>query len=332
MRLFKLVLVLAVFGSLYWYGAAFVLRLGITTWFETRAAQGWQADFSDIQNTGYPLRHVTTLTNPALADPKTGAAWHGDWISFDSPAIWPGEQTLRFAATPQYLSYFDHSITLIADNLTAELHLQAGLALELGRMTLTAGPWAIQGDDAQIMSAQSLTVAMVQTEPAETYRFDISAARFTPGPAVRRLIRSSASLPADFQTLQMDMTVRFDHAWDRTSLEQKRPQPRQIDLRLAELHWGELRLFATGALSIDTAGQPTGTIAIKAENWREMLTMVHSAGVIPTQLTGPAESVLGLLAGLGGNPNSLDIKLNFKDGMVRIGPLPIGPAPKFILR
>jgi hypothetical protein len=332
MKLIKVLAVLAVVWSLYWLGAGYALRAGINGWFEGRSAQNWQAEFSDIQTRGFPLRHVTTLTSPALADPLSGAAWHGDWISFGSPAIWPGQQTLQFADTPHYLSYFDQTIVVQAKDLMAELHLKAGLALEIKRLTLTAGPWDIKDDEGQLLAAQSLELAMIQQEQTETYKIDVNGAGFAPGSNIRALLQSSDAMPSEFETLQLDMTVQFDRVWDRIALEQQRPQPRRIDLKLAEIKWGELRLFATGALTVDAHGIPTGDIAIKAENWRGMLQMAQASGAIPEQILAPAESVLGLLAGLGGNPKSLDVKLTFKNGSVAIGPLPIGPAPRIILR
>lgn len=332
MRMIKVLVVLAVVWSLYWFGAGYLLRAGIAGWFDGRAAQDWQAEFSDIQTKGFPLRHVTTLTNPALADPVSGAAWHGDWISFDSPAYWPGQQTLRFADTPHYLSYFDQTIVLQAEDLIAELFLKAGLDLEIERLTLTAGPWEIDNREGPLIAAQSLELAMVQQDQSETYKIDVNATDFAPGTKMRSLLQSSDSMPSEFQALELDMNVQFDRVWDRRSLEQQRPQPRQINLKLAEMQWGELRLLATGNLTVDELGIPTGEIAIKAENWRGMLQMAQASGAFPVQVFEPAQSVLGLLAGLGGNPNSLDTKLKFRNGSVAIGPLPIGPAPRFILR
>lgn len=332
MRTIKVLVTLAVLWSLYWFGAGYALRTGIDSWFDGRTTQGWQAEFSDIQTQGYPLRHITTLDSPALADPVSGAAWHGDWISFDSPAYWPGQQVLRFADTPHYLSYYDQTIVVQAQDLMAELYLKAGLALEIERLTLTAGRWEIEGEKGQVLAAQSLELAMVQQERPETYKIDVNATDFALGAGIRAMLQSSDSLPSEFQALELDMKVTFDRVWDRMSLEIQRPQPRQIDLKLAEIQWGELRLFATGDLTVDGLGIPTGDIAIKAENWRGMLQMAQASGAFPKQILDPAESVLGLLAGLGGNPNSLDIKLTFKNGSVAIGPLPIGAAPRIFLR
>ncbi len=331
-RLIKIMVVLALVWSAWWYGSGYLLRHGITTWFDSRAEQGWRAELADITTSGYPLRHFTLLSSPALADPATGTAWQADWLMLDSPAAWPGYQSLHFAPTPQRLSYFDQTVVIEARDMVARLHLQPGLALTLKRMQLSAGQWQVDGDDGPVMSAASLVLAMVQGDTPETYRFDIDATEFTPGLRLRQLIGTTHGLPASFETLTLDMKVTFDHAWDRKALEARRPQPVAIDLELAELHWGTLRVMAAGGLTVDGNGIPTGAITVKVENWREMLAMARAAGGLAPQAVDAAERALNFLARLGGNRNSLDVQLNLVDGFIALGPIPLGPAPRLILR
>ena len=331
-RLGRVLITLAILWSAYWAIAGYGLRSAITGWFDRQQELGWQADFSDVETAGYPLHHRTRLNNPALADPVNGTAWSADWIELQSPAIWPGRQLLRFADTPQRLSDFDQTATIQASELQAELHLRPGVALELGRMALTSGPWSVARDGADTVAGGSLNLVMEQTDQPETYAIGVSSDTFTPGEDLRALMRTAASLPQSFETLELDMNVSFDKTWDRSALEQRRPQPRAIDLHLAEVKWGELRLFATGQLDVDEQGIPTGEVAVKAENWRDMIAMANAAGALPDQAVDPVTRALNLLAGLGGNPNALDLQLNFRDGFVALGPLPLGPAPRLILR
>lgn len=328
----RILLAIAVVWSLYWLGASYLSRTGIMTWFAARANEGWQADYAEIASSGFPLRFQTELINPALADPDTGTAWQADRLSFDSPAIWPGTLRVGFADTPQRLSYFDQTIALTAADMGADLHLAPGAALELGRLALTAGPWGVTSDAATLLSAQSLILAMDQTDATETYDFEISVMDFTPGERMRRLLRTADTLPTSFETLTLQMAVTFDRTWDRRALEAKRPQPQHIDLRVAEARWGELRILAAGDLRVDAQGVPTGAITVKADNWQTMLDMAETSGALPPQLRGTVEQGLLLLSGLSGNPNALDVQFNFADGFVSLGPFPIGPAPRFILR
>ena len=331
-RLIRVFIFVAVIWSAYWFIAGYGLRTAITGWFDQQQDLGWQADFSEVETAGYPLYHVTRLSNPALADPVNGTAWSADWIEFQSPAIWPGRQMLRFAGTPQRLSYFDQTATIEGDAIQAELQLQPGVALTLERMALTADKWSITDDGRPLAGGDTLTLVMEQAATPETYVIAARADGFTPGDDLRDLMRSATSLPQAFETLELDMTATFDKPWDRSALEQGRPQPVAIDLRLAEVKWGELRLFAAGDLDVDSQGIPTGEIAIKAENWRDMIAMANAAGALPDQAVDPVTRALNFMAGLGGNPNALDLQLNFRDGFVALGPLPLGPAPRLILR
>ena len=81
-----------------------------------------------------------------------------------------------------------------------------------------------------------------------------------------------------------------------------------------------------------TDGTPEGRLTIKARNWQEILTMARSADLLSPALATQAKSVLGMLARAGGNPKTLDLPLDFKRGMLFIGPIPVAPAPRIFLR
>ena len=150
-RLLKILIVIGLLWSGYWYGAGHLLRLGIERWFSAQEARGWQAEYAGLSTSGYPLRHINMLTSPALADPGSGIAWQADWLMLESPAIWPGRQTLRFAPTPQRLSHFDRTAVIEAQDMAAGLHLHPGIALELAQLSLSAGPWEISGPDGAVL-------------------------------------------------------------------------------------------------------------------------------------------------------------------------------------
>jgi hypothetical protein len=44
------------------------------------------------------------------------------------------------------------------------------------------------------------------------------------------------------------------------------------------------------------------------------------------------ESGLSMMAQMAGNPQTLDIPLNLRNGRVMLGPIPLGPAPVLRLR
>lgn len=332
LRVTKLLLAAALLWSLYWMAAGWGLRNGIGNWFNEQQRQGWQAEYSSLNSSGFPSHHTTRISQPTLADPGTGTAWRADWLEIESPAIWPGRQTLRFAPTPQRLSYFDQTVVIDAQDLQARLHLTPGLALGLEEMALSSDAWRISNDGRTVMQADSLKLGMTQTADTNRYQLLANASGFAPGSELRAMLAATDTLPGSFETLTLDMEVTFDTRWDRSALELRRPQPRRIQLKLADAHWGALRLKATGEVDIDEAGIPTGEIALKIENWRQMLVMAEGAGALPANARDGIERVLGLFAGFGGNPNDLDTKLNFRGGYINLGPIPLGPAPRLIIR
>ena len=332
-RLLKILALLALVWTGYWFAAGWGLRQGLAEWFATQAARGWQADYADIQAGGYPLRHRHRLNAPALADPGTGTAWRAAWLELDSPAIWPGRMTLRLPDSPQRLSHLDRSATLTAQAMEAALDLHPGPALELRRMALQSGPWALAEAGAPLARADSLTLAMTQApETPESYDLRAEATGFAPGQALRRLAAHDAGLPERFQALRLDLGLRFDRPWDRRALEERRPQPRAIALRLAELHWGPMRFRASGTLSVDATGLPSGEVTLRAENWRDMLAIAEQSGALPAGAADVAADALEMMARGQGDPTRIDATLSLRGGRIWLGLFPLAPAPRLILR
>jgi hypothetical protein len=88
----------------------------------------------------------------------------------------------------------------------------------------------------------------------------------------------------------------------------------------------------SGRVDIDAQGRGTGEIAIRAENWPEMLAMAERAGLLGPGARRTAERALGLLARLSGREEDLDVTLRLDDGFVYLGPLPVGEGPRLRLR
>lgn len=332
-RLVWAAIILGALACGWWVLGAELWARSLSHWFEQQRDRGWLAEYASVETEGFPLRHVTRINAPALADPGTGAAWQGAWLTRDSPAIWPGNLTVRFADSVQRLAWLDRRASLQATGMVAQLSIAPGTALTLQNLGLTAGPWTLADDNGQTeISAQAMTLQMAANEPSAQYRITLAAPGFLPGDTLRTLVRAAPTLPQRFDRLEVAADVTFDTPWDRRALEQRRPQPRVLHLRRADAWWGTLRLSAAGRLDIDRDGIPTGAIELRAENWRDMLLMAEQSGALPASAAGSAERLLSFLAGLGGAPEVLEAQINFRGGVVALGPVPLGPAPRLILR
>jgi hypothetical protein len=334
-RLVWVVVAAALLWAGYWVAISLAIGRGAEAWLAARQAEGWQAEAGDIAVQGFPLRFDTTLTGLALADPETGLAWEAPAFRVQAAAhrphhvtaIWPAEQTV---ATPL------QRITVTTADLRAEATLVPGAALVLDRAQVVMDDMRLAstlGWDAAIERGR-LTLQRTAGAPPESYSHDLTfeATGYTLPALLRRGLDPAGLLPDRIEGLRADMSMTFDRPWDRFAIEDRRPQPRSIEVRSLSADWGRLALRVAGQVAIDTEGRPEGRITVRAENWREMVGLAVNAGVLPQGLARTVERGLEILAALGPNPDVLDAPLSFQGGFMSLGPIPLGPAPRLVLR
>ncbi|MBK43993.1 MAG: hypothetical protein CMN20_01490 [Roseovarius sp.] len=330
-----LLAVLVVGASLwggYWVLGSRGLETGFARWLDARRAEGWVAEAGSLDVQGFPNRFDTVFTDLVLADPATGLAWEVPQFQINALsytphhviAVWPDRQLV---ATPQ------EKFLVESRDMRASLVIAPDTALALRRMTLTAEFLRVtpeaRAEETTALSA--LTLAAERLEGA-SYRLGLRAEGLTLAAPWRALLDPENRLPQQISGASADMTVTFDKPWDRSAIERARPQPRRIKVALADGRWGDLHLQAAGGVEVDARGIPEGEITLKARNWREIVTLMRVAGVLPEGLAGSVESGLGMMARMAGNPETLDIPLGLRGGRVWLGPVPVGPAPVLRLR
>lgn len=330
-RLVWSVLVLGLLWSAWWFGIGTALRTGIAGWFDARRAEGWQADLARPALTGFPARVGVVLDDIALADPGTGLAVRMDDLSLTAPAYWPADPRIDLPPTPITIATPQGRGTLQMAQGAIALDTYAGTALALTSLGWTGGAWNAAGPQGDLAQAAGLTLTMTHVADT-TYDIRVAAPGFAPGAALRGPLRVPAEWPVTFDALTAQARLRFDVPWDRRALEDRRPQPRAIQISSAEAVWGDLSLRLAADLTVDAAGVPTGTVNLRAENWPVMLDLAEAAGVIDPRLRAQAQQGLSRLARLSGSPDSLDVQLNLAHGMMAVGIIPVGPAPRLVIR
>lgn len=332
--LLALIVTVAALWSGYWMVGSSGVKAAYADWFEERRARGWLAEYSDLTVRGFPNRFDTTFSELALADPETGLAWRASMfqilaLSYKPNhliAAWPERQRI---ATP--LAKYD----VTSDGLRASLVVEPGPDLTLRRAVLTAGELAFAPVDRAGRTAidtLSLAAERVPGDAAPSYRLGLKAGDLAPPLPWRSLVDPRGTLPERLDAVSADLTVRFDKPWDRGAIEEARPQPRRIRIRLAEARWGRLQLQAAGALEVNAAGTPEGEITLKARNWREILQIAEQSGALNPGFADTLEDGLSLISRMAGHPKTLDIPLTFRSGRIKLGPVPLGAAPVLRLR
>ncbi|WP_299676294.1 DUF2125 domain-containing protein [uncultured Roseobacter sp.] len=326
-------LVLALAWSGWWLWATAAAERAVERWFAERRAEGWQAEYARLDLAGYPLRFDAEVLLPALADPGTGVALTASHVGVSAPAWWPGDLTVRLPADAITLASPEGRATLLMQAATADMELTPGNALELERLQFGAGPWSLGGPQGQVVLADDLRLAMVQDESTpQRYALSVGAAALQPGSVPRAALRVPESWPVSFDSFALEMEVVFDRVWDRRAVEVARPQPQRIEIDLAEAVWGTLELRAAAELTLDAQGVPEGPLSLQARNWQEILGLAERSGALPAALVPQARSVLQALAAASGDPRAIDVTLTLRDGLVLLGFVPLGPAPRLVLR
>jgi len=334
--MFKLIgvfVVLAILWCGWWAFASATMQRGIANWLETRRALGWQVDVRTVEKRGFPLQLHARINDLTLADPASGAAVKMDELNISSPTYWPGYVTVVLPQTPIALTSAELRGLVTARDAKANLRLRPGASLQLERLGLTAAAWSLDTALSGIVGANTLDLTMIQpTSSSATYDIKLEASDLTPGMIPRAFLGLPADWPLTFDVFAADMTVTFDRLWDRRALGQIRPQPRMIDLKQAHAIWGDVEILASGNVVVDQEGLATGTVSIKAENWPAILDMVENAGYLPPNMRPQAEQMLTGLAQMTGQTTGLDLTLSLKEGRMSMGFIPLGRAPRIILR
>lgn len=308
----------------WWVFASQNLSRGVEIWFDDRRAEGWQADLSGVQINGFPFQLNATIDAPALVDPDTGVAFSTSRLILSAPAWWPGYVTLNLPQDGMMFATPRTKRTVLISSGIAKMRLKPSSALELESLTLSSGPVQVKSGEQELIGAQGIELGLMQNEnQPNLYSVTANVAALRPGADQRRVLRVPEALPDTYESLVLDMKVLLTRPIDRSTLEVARPQPERVDLKLAEAEWGPMLLRTSAALDISETGLATGDISFQARNWRDMLTLLEAAGVIPASAKPQAENILTMLANGSGNPDTLDVALVARDGRLFLGFIPV---------
>lgn len=327
-RLLIVILVAAGLWSAYWFVGAAGTRSAFLAWFDERRAQGWVADYDDFALRGFPNRFDATWQNLSLADPATGLAIDLPIFQILALSYRPthvitvGPHELRIATPTE-------KFTLASDQLRASLRLEPGPALALERAQFEATNLVLTGADTGALDV--LNLAAQRTDTA-TYRYGIEARGLTPPATALRAMLGDAALPDRMEHARLDALITFDKPWDLSALDVTRPQPTRIELSSLQAQWGVMAFQAKGEIDIDDAGRPSGTLAVQATHWQDMLAIARQSGALPENMTLMVEGLLSMAAQASGNPEKLDAEITLRNGQAFMGFIPLGPVGPIRLR
>ena len=330
-RLTFIVIAAALLWAGFWAWSASAQKTAIANWFDARRAEGWAADYSDLQIFGFPNRLDTTLTAPRLGDPESGLFWEAPFLQFFrftyNPAhlitVWPNTQSF---ATP------DEAITLTTADMRASLEMADVSRWQPQRVILVTEGLNVASDANWDLTADVMQLSLQQSETGDAiYQLALDV-RGVKGalPGWINITGQDGNQPP-IERLTADIDLTLSAPLDRSAVENARPQPVALRLNLADARWSGLTLAAAGDLDITPSGTPVGQITVKVRNWRDMLAKERKSGRLSPRVLDQIDFTLTLISGLSGNPSTLDLPFDFTNGKIWLGPLMLGDAPRISL-
>lgn len=312
----------------WWFFVAHAKEDAIADWLAGRRAEGWTAQAEAIEVGGFPYRVDTTVRALELANPEGGWAWSAPEFQFLSLAyqphhliaIWPPVQRL---ATP----FGETEVRSRTMRGSLVVEPRPGLALERAAVDVEGLTLGEPGPEALGVARGVLGIR--QADGAEPFAYDVSLSAETvtlPASWARRFDR--AGLAPVIGRASLEGVAVFDRPWDRAAIEGANPAVETLTVRDLTFTWGGLDLRGRGELRADAEGYAEGRIDLRARNWREMLDAAEASGALGSGTASALRGGLGLLARLGDDPETLEAPLEFSGGAARLGPVPLGAAPR----
>lgn len=327
-RLTFIVLALAATYGGYWFFASSALSNGITGQISAMQDDGWTVQTTDLATKGFPSRFDTSAANIMVATPDRDFVWRAPFAQANALAYRPNEVILVLPEH-QEIELGGNVYQIASDGLRAQIGVSANPALDLASFTAQTGPLNVDGLKGELLAVSSGLIAVRPTSDAKTNTYDLYANfdELALSSTLRRMLDPRSALPETFSQTTFDGTVTFSEPLNRHALmDMENLVVDGVKVNGLTLSWGALSLRAKGEITIDRAGIPTGTLTLTARNWSQMLDIAVRIGMIDQGLVRTVKNMATLMAG---GSQDLDVPISFQNGMMSLGPIPAGPAPRF---
>ena len=320
-RLTIFVLVVAALYGGYWVLGARAVERGTEAALSQLARDGWALGETRAALRGFPSRFDTTVEPVDLTAPDGAWRYESPFWQIMALAYRP-TQVIAVAAPTHRITLPGMVLEAQSDGLRASGKVLANTDLSFDGLTVEAARIAVTSDLGPGMALRDLLAAARPAGPAaNTYEAYLGVGDVTlssDDPAARPIAR-----------LVLDTVLRLDRPLDRHLANGVPPLIEAVTLRDLTLDWAEARLGGKGDLVVDDAGYLEGEVVLKIENHAALLAQLVTVGAIAPDVA-PTWVTMGNR--LAGGAEVLSLPLRLSGGIMSIGPLPIGPAPRLYLR
>lgn len=334
-KLLAIIIILSGLWGGYWFVGSTALKTGLKQYLARQHDIGApvQIAYSELTVRGFPNRFDTRLSEISVTDTANGISWSAPFFQiyalsykpYHIIAALPHSQTLRLPDQQLQISSDEikGSVVFAPDALLDK-------ALEIQRSRFVLRNLDVTSDMGWKTAIAKASLASRQT-PANPLHYDLAATATTIAlpEALRALVDPAHLQPRRFDSLSLDSTLAFSQPWNLLAQHPKLPQLTEIAVKDLTLIWGDLQFHARGVLQIDQNGYPAGALDLTVSNWPKVYQLAENANAVDPDFAAPLQNALKVLAAMSADDNVIKAPLNFANGQMLLGPLPIGPAPRF---
>lgn len=319
----------AIYGG-YWFYTRGAVEDGIASVLAQAEARGRvEISHDGWSTTGFPSRFDTTFDTLRIEDRATGLAWQAPWFQVfalsyrpnEVIAVWPETQTLVAGG---------QQVRLTSDRMRASARVRPNTALSFDRATLEVDAPRLRWTDGQAELAAARLLAAMRSAPDLPNGYDLffdAQSISLPAP-LRARLDPAGDLPPLIGRVRMDAAARLDQPLDRFAGGEAPVGIEGLTLRELSATWGQISLSMIGEVTADAAGVAQGSLTLSITGWREALDMAARAGLVDEGFDVTLANMGEQLDETPQIPETLTVTLVMDQGRARLGPLPLGPAPR----
>ncbi len=310
-------LVALAFGGWWIWGSRAVdARLADLTQ-ELRTA-GWQVDYATDGTGGFPYRFDLDLRDLSLASPNGTFGWQSPRLRVVAQSYQPNRLIVAADETHR-VSIPGQDLDITVTGPRASGAVEIGETLPLTEFTTEASDLAVASSQGWETRIATLLAALRESAAVNGYDAYAKATGIAVPEAWRAAWDPSGSLPAEITALTFDADLGLDAP---LTLSGAPARIERIDLRDLALDWGPVRAQGRGTLEVGPDGAPEGEVVLEITGWDTLLDLAAQAGV-PLAESSLLRGALGSMA----QGEVLTAPITFAGGMMRLGFIPLGPAP-----
>ncbi len=328
-----------VFGGLWLGGETLLAReLRKLSDKDPKVEIGAVSELRELRRIGVHLGDIDIQTSAGLLSLPATELWLSPLHLTEGRLTLPTDAVLNTPAGPR---------TLGLGSADASLRLRPLSGLTLGSLALNSGAIAIEGTELTKGLRLSAELARLghgaPLGAMAAYDIDIAVDEFDP-----TLLAPQITLPGAVQFTAQGRVWLDGAPGPRTLEPETRPALVGFQIDAAELRLAGVSTRISGRLQADALGQAEGELSLSTRDIKPLLQAAAGAGLIPEPAVTLAETVwkklatrredatesenagqdAGADAGNDAGPE-LRLPLTFAEGKIRLGPLPLGPAPLF---